>query len=169
MRQLKPSTNLVLTVLAGLGLLASLHLPWFKAPVVDTTPTDGPIERGAFQVGQFFAGHAKGTVSGSDALGSGRAVVVALVVLLALAVLAVSVPAIRRQSEDVMRLLAVAGPMAVLVAVVVHPGTSGPVSVHYGILVSLALVAFMASAAWHGAEMRTKRPAPVRPRYGSAR
>ena len=73
MRQLNPSTNLVLTILAGLGLLGSLSLPWFAAPVTDTVGTDGPIERGAFQVGQVFATSAKGTVSGSDALGSARA------------------------------------------------------------------------------------------------
>ncbi len=169
MRQLNPSTNLILTVLAGLGLLGSLSLPWFKAPVVDPTGTDGPVERAAFQVAQVFSTSAKGTVSGNDALGSARLAIVILVALLAVVALAVSTPAIRRQSEDFMRLLVIGAPVVVIVAAVAHPGTTAPVSLHYGMLVSFVLAAFMASAAWHGANMRAKQAAPVRPRYGSAR
>ena len=169
MRQLNPSTNLVLTVLAGLGLLGSLNLPWFAAPVVDSSPTDGPVEHAAFQVGQVFATSAKGTVSGNDALGGARMAIVALVAVLALVALAVSTPSLRRHAEDLMRLLVFAAPVVVIVAAVAHPGVTTPVHLHYGMLVSFVFVGFMANAAWHGASMREKRAAPVRPRYGSAR
>jgi hypothetical protein len=168
-RQLNPSTNLVLTVLAGLGLLASLSLPWFAAPAADPTSTDGQIERGAYQLGKVFATDAQGAVSGTDALGGARVAIVALVGALALVALAVSAPAMRRQAEDLMRLLVIAAPIVVIAAAVTHPGTTTPVNIHYGMLVSFVLVAFMASAAWHGANMRAKKAAPVRPRYGPAR
>jgi hypothetical protein len=168
-RQLSPSTNLVLAILAGVGLLGSLSLPWFAAPVTDATGTDGPIERAAFQVGQVFATSAKGTVTGTDALGGAQAAVVGLVGLIALTVLAVSTPSLRRHAEDFMRILVFAGPLVLVAAAVTHPGTATPVTLHYGTLVSFVLVALMANAAWHGANMREKKAAPVRPRYGSAR
>ncbi len=169
MRQLNPSTNLVLTILAGLGLLGSLSLNWFAAPVTDTTATDGPVERAAFQVAQVFTSGAKGTVSGHDALGGARMALIALVVLLALVALAVSTPAIRQQAENLMRVLVMATPVVVIACAATHPGTTTPVSIHSGMLVSFVLVAVMASAAWQGANMREKRAAPVRRRYGSAR
>lgn len=168
MRQLKPSTNLVLAVLAGLGLLASLGLPWYAAPVADTTVTDGPVERFAFQVAQVFATSAKGTVTGSAGLGDARVALIAVVAVIALVAVAVGMPAIRRQSEDLMRVVAVAAPLVVIVAAVAHPGATQPVRIHYGLLVSLALVALMVNAAWHGANLREKRAAPTRPRYGKA-
>jgi hypothetical protein len=168
-RQLNPSTNLVLAVLAGLGLLASLSLDWFAAPVIDPTPTDGPVERGAFQVSQVFATHAKGTVSGNTALGSGRMALVLLVVLVAILAAAVSVASLRRHAEDALHLAALATPVVVIALAAAHPGTSAAISIHYGLLVSLATAIFMASASWHGASMRQKHAAPTRPRYGVTR
>jgi hypothetical protein len=169
-RQLNPSTNLILSVLAGLGLLGSLSMSWFAAPVEDPTATDGPIERAAFHVSQVFATSAKGTVSGTDALGSsGRMILVALVCALALLALAVSTPSIRRQAEGAMHLLALAVPVVVIAVAVAHRGTTTPVSMHFGTLVGVALALFMASAAWQGASMREKPKPVVRPRYGSVR
>ena len=168
-RQLNPSTNLVLTFLAGLGLLASLSLPWFAAPVADTVDTDGPIERGAFQISHVFATHAGGTVSGSDALGGGRTVLVALVVLVTLLAIAVTIASVRRAAEDTLRIVAPASPLVVIALAVMHPGTTTAVSVHYGTLVALAAVSLMASAAWHGASMRQKYVAPARPRFDATR
>lgn len=168
MRQLNPSTNLVLAVLAGLGLLGSLTLPWFAAPVEDPTATDGPIERAAFQVGHVFDGDAAGAVSGAEALGSAQVAILGLVVLIAVVGIAVMTPAVRRQAEDLMRVVVLAAPVVVVLAAVAHPGTEAPVSLHYGLLVSVAACALMGNAAWHGASMRQKHAAPARPRYGKA-
>jgi hypothetical protein len=166
-RQLNPSTNLVIAILAGLGLLASLSVSWFAAPVTDPTVTDGPIEQGAFQVSQVFATHAKGTVSGSDALGSSATVLVAVVGLVALLALAVTVASVRKPAEDGLRLAALAAPVVLLILIVAHSGTNVPVRIHYGVLVASIASLVMASAAWQGAAMRQKHAAPVRPRYGS--
>jgi hypothetical protein len=160
-RQLNASTNLFLAALAGLGLLGSLSLNWFAMPATDPTSTDGPVERGAFQVGQFFATHAKGQISGTDALGGGRTLLVALVGVVALTALAVSTPALRRQAEDFLQLLALAAPVVVIGVVIAHSGTgTAPVRVHYGFLIGLAATLLMSSAAWQGARMREKRKAP---------
>jgi hypothetical protein len=167
-RQLSPSTNLVLAVLAGLGLLGSLGLPWFASPILDPVRTDGPIEKGAFQVGRFFAAGAPGTVNGSDAAGGLLAVVVGVVALMTILVLAVGTPSIRRHAEEYLRILVFVAPVVVIATAIVHTGTNVPVHVHYGLLVSLVATGLMCSAAWHGANMREKKAAPVRPRYGTS-
>jgi hypothetical protein len=168
-RQLNPSTNLMLAVIAGLGLLGSLSLSWFAAPVPDPESADGPIESGAFQVSQVFATSAKGTVDGTTALGDARMALVAIVVLVALLALAVLTPSIRRQAEDVLHLVALAVPVIVVAVAIAHPGTTAPVHLHYGTLIAIALSLFMASSAWHGARMREKRKPAARPRYGATR
>jgi hypothetical protein len=160
-RQLNPSTNLVLAVLAGLGLLGSLSLHWFAMPTTDPVDTDGPVERGAYQVGQFFATHAKGQITGTDGLGGGRSVLLVLVGIVVLTAVAVSAPALRRQAEDFLQLLALAAPVVVIGVVIAHSGTgNAPVRIHFGFLIGLALTLLMSSAAWQGATMREKRKAP---------
>jgi hypothetical protein len=168
-RQLNSSTNLLLAVIAGLGLLGSLSLNWFAAPVPSPATDDGAIEDAAFQFGHVFATHAPGMVTGSAALGVARGGLVLLVVVVAFAGLAVGTPSIRQRAEGLMRVVAIAAPIVVLVAAIAHPGVSTPVRIHYGTLVAFAVSLFMASAAWQGAAMRVKSKAPVRPRYGSAR
>jgi hypothetical protein len=160
-RQFSPSTNLVLAVLAGLGLLGSLSLHWFAMPTTDPTPTDGPVERGAYQVGQFFSTHAKSQITGTDGVGGGRTLLVALVAVVLLTVLAVSTPSLRRHAEDLLQLLALAAPVVVIGVVIAHSGTgNAPVRIHYGFLIALAITLVMSSAAWQGATMREKRKAP---------
>ncbi|MEA2126901.1 MAG: hypothetical protein QOI80_3683 [Solirubrobacteraceae bacterium] len=168
MRQLSPTTNLVLAVLAGLGLLGSLSLDWFATPVTDPTGTDGPVERAAFQVSHVFGTHAKGAMTGTDALGSGRSVLIGLIAAVALIAIAVTIPSVRKTAEDALRVVALAGPVVVIVLAAMRPGTDLPVSLHYGTLVGLVAALLMASAAWQGASMRAKRAAPARPRYGTS-
>jgi hypothetical protein len=170
MRQLNPSTNLILAVLAGLGVLASLTMPWYAAPAEDPTDTDGPIEQGAFQVGQVFATSAKGVVSGNDAIGpNGRLALLVVVAVVALLGVAISANVARRHAEDMLRVAAFATPVVVLAVAILHPGTQAEVRLHYGMLVGIAASLFSANAAFHGASWREKRAAPVRPRFGSAR
>ncbi len=159
MRQLTPPANLVLTILAAFGLLGTLGMPWFAAPAVDLNATDGPIERGAFQVGQFFATHAKSMVDGSVALGGAKTVLFGLVIVVVALVGAVSIAAVRKPAEDLLRLVALLSPMVVILVAVAHPGDSAPLHIHYGSLVALAASLLMASAAWQGCSMRAKQQA----------
>lgn len=163
MRQLTPSTNLVLAVLAGLGLLASMSLNWYAAPSTDPNQYDGPIETAAYQVGQVFATSAPGQVSGSTALGSGQAVLVILVALVALLTLAVWTPSLRSQAETALQLVALAGPVVVIVVAATHSGIHTPVRLHYGLIIAFAISLVMASAAWQGAGMRLKKKTPAVP------
>ena len=168
MRQLKPATNLVLAVLAGIGLLASLTLPWYATPTEDPNPLNGPVERGAYQVGQVFATGAKGMIDGNDAVGDARVFLLAIVGLIALLAAAISVPAMRRGAEDVLRVVALIAPLVVGFVAIAHPGTEADVRLHYGMLVGFVATFAMTSAAWHGASLREK-PAPAKPRSYSMR
>lgn len=159
MRQLSPSSNLALAVIAALGLLGTLSLPWFATPAVDTVATDGPIERGAFQVAHFFATGAKGMIDGNDALGGARSVLFVLAVVVIVLAAAVSVSAVRKQAEDLLRVVALAAPVVLIGTVVAHPGLTAPAHVHYGSLVALLACLLMASAAWQGSSMRHKAKA----------
>lgn len=168
MRQLAPASNLVLAVFAGLGLLASLTLPWFAAPSQSPNSTDGPVERGAYQVEQVFATSAKGMVDGTDALGSGQTALLVLVGVVTVLGVLIGANVMRHKVEDVLHLVALAAPIVVLAVALPHPGTDADLRIHYGLIVGLAATLLMSSAAWHGASMRAKHKAPVRPRYGSA-
>ena len=157
MRQLDPVTNLVLSALAGLGLLASLSTPWFVPPAGSTTQTDGPVERGAWQVGHFFKHDVDGRVSGTDAIGDGRIVLVVIVAVMIGLAFAIAIPAVRKQAEDLLRVAGFAAPVGVIYLAATHTGATGDVMVHYGILVSLAVALFAASCAFHGATVRQRR------------
>jgi len=165
MRQLSPSSNLVLAVLAGLGLLGSLTTPWFAAPTEDPNITDGPIERGAYQVGHVFATSARGMVEGGDALGGARVVLLVMVVVVGTLGLAISLNVLRGSAEDLLRMVAFAIPVVVLALAITHPGTTTDVRMHYGLLIAFAAALLMASASFHGAAWRKKYAAPARPRY----
>ena len=165
MRQLNPLSNLVLAVLAGLGLLGSLTLPWYAAPVEDSVATDGPVERAAFQIGKVFSTGARGMVDGSDALGGGRLALLVLVVAVAVLGLAISLNLARQAAEDALRLVAFAIPVVLIVVAATHTGATTEVRIHYGLLVGFAAAVLMATAAYHGASWRKKYAAPVRPRY----
>ncbi len=170
MRQLSSTSNLVLALLAGLGLLASLGTNWFAAPATDPNTTDGPVERAAFQVSHVFSTSAKGQMTGSDALGGGQTVVFVVVAVIVLLAFAVSVPAWRRQAEDLLQFAALAAPVALIIVAVAHPGTGTvPVTVHYGFIVSLLATLLMASAAWQVAHMREKPKARTPARARTAR
>jgi hypothetical protein len=163
-RQLDPVSNLVLCALAAAGLLATLSLPWFADPAIDKVGTDGPVEKAAFQVSHFF-GHGVHPVSGSDAVGSNRSILfLAVAILLGLAC-SVTVPSLRKQAEDLLKVAALGLPVVVIGLAFTHSGTTGQVKAHYGILVSFVVACFASSCAVHGASMRTKRkqaPKPIR-------
>jgi hypothetical protein len=156
MRQLSPATNLALSCLSALGLLATLSLPWFAPPVPDTTDTDGPVERTAWAISRVFTHHDH-AISGSDALGSGRT----LVYLLAAAVLSMAalatVQRLRAYLRDALRAIALATPLLIFALALQRPGTSATLNLHWGLLVALGVAVLAASCAWHGSEIRGKR------------
>jgi hypothetical protein len=156
MRQISPATNLVLAVLAGLGLLGSLSQPWYAPPVKDTNAYDGPVERTAFAVGKVFSHH-DGAVSGADALGNTETLLLGLVGGIAVLCILAAVPALRSHVRDVLRAVALALPLIVFYLVVSRPDG---MDIHWGVLAALAIAAFVASAAWHGSAIRVKRAAP---------
>ena len=162
MQQLNPSTNLLLAVLAGLGVLASLTLPWYAAPAESPDLEAGPIERGAWQVGYVFATSARGMVDGEDAVGNGRTFLMVAVGVIALLALAIAFNAARQAAEDTLRVVALVLPVLVGVLAVTHPGTEGPLQLHYGMLITFAITAFAASSAWHGASWRQKHVTAAR-------
>jgi hypothetical protein len=156
MRQVSPATNLVLACLSALGLAASLNLPWYAPYVADTNEWDGPVERAGTAVGNVFAHHDH-AVTGADALGHAQSAILllaaAIVVLSALA----AVPALRRHVRDVLRGVALVTPVVVAYLLIDRPDK---LVIHWGVLAALALALFTASAAWHGSEVRVRRPAP---------
>jgi len=68
----------------------------------------------------------------------------------------VKLAAVRKQAEDLLRVVALAAPVVVIGTAVAHPGETGPVHVHYGLLVALLVTLLMSSAAWQGSSMRHK-------------
>lgn len=157
MRQLSPVTNLVLAVLAGLGLLASLGLPWYAAPATSSMTTDGPVERAAWQIGHFFQGDALGLVSGHEALGASQASVAVLVFAVALAAVGMAAAGTRRPAADLLRILAPLAPLMIAALGVSSAGRDAQGVVHFGFAVSVALSILLASAATHGARLRARR------------
>ena len=156
MRQISPATNLVLAVLAGLGLLGSLSQPWYAPPVEDPNAYDGPVERTAFAFGKVFSHH-DGAVSGADALGNTETLLLGMVGVIVVLCLLAGVPALRAYVRDVLRAVALALPLIVFYLAVDRPDG---MDVHWGVIVALAIAAFVASAAWHGSGIRVKRAAP---------
>jgi hypothetical protein len=157
MRQLTPVSNLVLACLGALGLIGSLGLPWYAAPVKDTNVYDGPIERGAFHVSKVFA-HSAATTSGSTAAGSAKPLLFALAALLVvLAGVGLASPGARAKVRDALRAVALVSFPVLLYLAVAHPGAAGALRIHWGLPASFAIAVFTVSAAWHGGEVRLKR------------
>jgi hypothetical protein len=156
MRQISPATNLVLAVLAGLGLLGSLSQPWYAPPVKDPNIYDGPVERTAFAVGKVFSQH-DGARTGADALGNTQGLLVGLVAVIAVLCALAAVPPLRSYVRDVLRAVAIALPLIVFYLVVDRPDG---MDIHWGVLAAFAIALFVASAAWHGSAIRVKRAAP---------
>ena len=157
-RQINPFTNLLLTVLCAAGLALSIGLPWFagKRPAGED---DGTLEALASDIARVFA---QGGVAGTDSLGSARPVLLVLAAVTAVLAVLHLVPALRRLVRTPLRLVPLAAPVVVLVQAVDAPDGF---ELRWGLLVALAVSAYMASSAFHGAELREKRPkpAPYRP------
>ena len=154
MRQLTPVTNLLLACFAGLGLMASLRLPWYGA--AEATPANtGPMEAMGSRLARVFTTDTA-TTTGADALADQRVLVLGAALGVIGLCSVMLIPVIRRALCDALRALAILLPIAVLAAAV-H-GANG-LELRWGLIVSLATGLFMANAAWHGASVRAPRKA----------
>jgi hypothetical protein len=170
MRQLTPVTNLMLACLCAVGLVGALELPWFALVDPASGPSaqaikdgQGPMESFAGQVVRTFSSEGVAT-SGSDVLGGERTllmVVAALIVVLSIAML---IPALRAALRDLLRAVGLAAPLLVLFVAIQAPAADG-LEFRWGLVCTVAIALFMASAAWHGSSARSPRAvAAARPR-----
>jgi hypothetical protein len=157
--QFTPRTNLLLACLAALGLVPALGLPWYAAaPTGRPDPFAGSIERLAANIGRWFTSSGQ-TFTGSETLNGGKTALLVLgVVTIALCCMAL-VPGMRDTARGLLRLVPLAAPVIVLVHLVHQPGSNAQTELRWGILVTLGLAAFMASAAYHGGEIQDHKPA----------
>jgi hypothetical protein len=163
MRQLSPVTNLLLACLSALGLVAALGLPWYAPAQPEADPSaglsdgPGPMEQFANQLARTFTNGAD-TITGSDAVGTSRE----LLLIVAAAVIALSVamlvPTLRSVLRDVLRAVALVAPIATIYLAFDTPGETASLEIRWGLVVGVLVSAFMASAAWHGAGIRVRRP-----------
>jgi hypothetical protein len=156
MRQISPASNLFLACLSALGLVGALRLPWFAPPVEDKTDTDGPVEQTAFAVAHVFRHHDR-QLTGTDALGGSHTVVLVLAAAVVVLAVLAGIPALRAYVRDLLRAVALATPVLVVVLAFRSPGTTQTLDLHWGLIVAVAVAAFAASTAWHGSGIRVKR------------
>jgi hypothetical protein len=162
MRQLTPLTNLMLACLCAVGLVGSLELPWYAPVDPGSGPSSqairdgqGPMESFVDQFGRTFRSDQTG-VSGHDLLAGNRTVVMTLALMVIALCLGMAVPVFRSTVRDVLRAVGLVAPILVLLLAVRAPAAEG-LEFRWGLVVSVAIALFMASAAWHGSSARTPR------------
>jgi hypothetical protein len=155
MRQLNPITNLVLSCLAAVGLVASLELPWYAtSPAAENV---GPMEAMGARLLRTFTSDGA-TTTGTDALGTSRTILLVAAGAVIVLCTAMLLPALRGVLRDLTRAVAIATPMAVLATAV---RAAEGLELRWGLVVTVAVGLFMANATWHGAAARQRREAPA--------
>lgn len=150
MRQLTPHTNIVLTLVAAALLVVALGLPFYGAEPGSQPESAASIENTGSTLVRYF-GTQGPTVSGSDALDAAETLLVGLAGLTAFLALLMLVPALRNGLRDVLKVVPLVAPLVMVVQVFSAP--SG-MEVRIGVFAALAVAAFMASSAFHAAELR---------------
>jgi hypothetical protein len=157
MRQLSPLTNLMLAVLASVGVVVTLGLPWYATDsVLPNDPATG-IESAAAAIARWFTSDGA-TISGTEALQkaeSGLLLVCGMTALLSMLVLA---GPIRNYLRGPLKLVALSAPVIVTIHLFHQPVGE---ELRWGTFVALAASLLLANAAYHGAEIRDPRPAPL--------
>jgi hypothetical protein len=158
---MNPVTNLVLAVASAFGLLLTLGLPWYAPTASSPNLTDGPVERTAWKVGHLFGTNVDGLISGREGLANGETTLLVLcAIVIGLAVVVAAIPALRTPAEDGLRIVGLLAPVVVAYLALDKPDSTAGLSIHYGIIVALAVSILMASSCWHGSSMRQRRKAP---------
>ena len=155
MRQLSAVTNLVLAGLASVALVLSLQLPWLAPPGELPEGLSAP-EHAVRQLARVFA-TVPGEIAGQDAFVNSRSTLVAMAAAMIVLCALMALPALRGMLREVLRALGLITPLAVGYLIVARPGGVAG-DLHWGALVALGVSIFVASAAWHGAAIRGRRP-----------
>jgi len=170
MHGLSPLTNIVLALLAAVGIVPVLAQPWFAAAVDSNDGFQGPVELMGEAIGRWF-GSSGTTATGAEVLATGEAVLLAVVAATVVLVLAMLVPGLRMSVRSLVRLLPFAAPVVVLV-LIVSEASSSAVEPRWGAFAALAVATFMASSAYNAGDMPVPKPAsgghrpPTPPPYG---
>jgi hypothetical protein len=145
-------------------------LPWFalvdpsKGPTADEVADgQGPMAGFAGQVSRTFSSEGI-TASGTEVLDAKRTLILVLAAAVVVLCTAMLVPMLRNVFRDLLRAVALASPVLVLFVAIEAPKADG-MEFRWGLVVSVAVALFMASAAWHGSSARAPKPAGV-PRAG---
>ncbi len=148
MRGFSPLINVVLTCLAAIAVVPVLGLPWFAGAIDSNDGNQGQTELMGEALARWF-GQQGTTSTGTEVLAALEMALLAVTALTALLALAMLVPGLRSSLRGTMKLVPLAAPLIVLVA--------------------LALTVFMASAGQQAGEMREPKPAPTKYTPGPGR
>ena len=169
MRGLSPLFNILLTCLAAGAMVPVLAMPWFAGAIDSNDGNQGQVELMGEAIGRWFTDTGM-TSTGAAVLGGMESAILGVALLTALLALLMLVPPMRASLRGLVKLLPLAAPVVVLVAILIEAGPAG-VEPRYGAFVALALTVFMASAAQQAGEMREKKakaPKPYTPGAGRA-
>ena len=159
MRAFSPLINIFLTCVSAVAMTPVLTMPWFSRAVDSNDGTQGSVELMGEAIGRWFTDTGT-TATGAAALGSMETAIVVVAGVSALLALGMLAPPLRAGIRGIVKILPLATPLVVLVAIVAEAGPQG-VEPRYGAFVALALSVFLATAAQQAGEMREKKkPAP---------
>ncbi len=167
MRGFSPLINVVLTCLAAIAVVPVLGLPWFAGAIDSNDGNQGQTELMGEALARWF-GQQGTTSTGTEVLAALEMALLAVTALTALLALAMLVPGLRSSLRGTMKLVPLAAPLIVLVALLAESSDAG-VEPRFGAFVALALTVFMASAGQQAGEMREPKPAPTKYTPGPGR
>lgn len=160
MSQFSPMTNLLLACLCALGLSPALGLPWYANAVqVKPTATKGSLELLADGMGRWFSSGGD-TFSGTETLTGAKTALLVIGGVTLILCLVAMLPPLRGVARTGLRSVPLAAPAIVIVHLFNQPGSNAGTELRWGIFVTLLLSGFMASAAYQGAEIQDRKPAP---------
>ena len=157
MRGFSPIINILLTCVAAAALAPVLAMPWFGAAFDSNDGNQGSIELMGEAISRWFT-ESGTTTTGTETIGTLATAIVAVAGLTAVLALLMLVPAARASIRGLVKLLPLAAPVLVVVAILAEAG-SAATEPRYGAFVALALTVFLASAAQQAGEMREKKTA----------
>ena len=159
-RGFSPQINIILTLLAAFGLFPLLSQPWFAAAVDSNDGFQGSVELMGEAIGRWFTAQGT-TATGSEALTNGKTALILVVGATLLLAVALLLPPLRDSARGLVRTIPLAAPLMVLVSIISEAAASS-VEPRWGAFATLALMTFMASAAFNAGEMRVRKT-PVGP------
>lgn len=158
MRQLSPQTNIILALLAAIGVPVTLGLPWYARASVAATDdgSGGSVEAAFAAIARWFTSDGT-TYTGSEALTRAETALLAVCAVAAVLVLMLLVPSLRFVRSPA-RLVGFAAPAIVAVHLFLRPAGE---ELRWGTFAALAASLLLANSVYHAAEIRDRRPKPL--------